>query len=901
MALQFNSDFWGPKLVDVSTNDPEIALHLVVSLIFHLHTITIHRLLVFLFTSDITLVKTRAARFLAYSPTQTNPNNRFPPSEIFALWLARCTSANQRQAILDMITPVAVGGVVADSNRVIRDPSLRVKISKLTIAGVRELLSPAKLAQKYRDLAPFFFELLLAFAGTKNHHRMYNMATDPDTEPDSELNDWEDDPNDDESGDGPPDPATTSWPEFEGFTRNPIFAIILVISMLAFVRNRATNLLPLILCLFFKISGTSTRVIQMLSNVGVCVSGRTAERLKKRLSDDAIALCVALFHSLAVIAIIFDNINLFSRKSQQRLTNQNSMIHATNVALFALEGADPKAEDLEAHLKLRGQRKNAKVSDILPTAADDDHMEHSFIALIAELLLHYCPGSQNWDDRAEMLKVVQEMLPKDRPQPPRKTDARPFGVFDVNEGSKKGIIELLDLIRERSTLSKEQWAEKVRVFEGDWLSANNLRNGRRIRNDDISTYERLEYVEEVPALFHFALQASFMILRLHLGNTINDPLSLSAHKGLLNRTWDVNKPNYAASKSLIRHSLIGRVLHCVMVIKGFRHYSQLQKWKPDLDDIQEVSKQIFEKFATSSAAEKAKVANDDYLARSIYFIRDALMFCKFEKSVSIADAGAVMRVLKYWALAFRAAGQHNYARECVEVLLHSKYEMTPELRAAREQAWFYNRWGVYGRHIAADLYLEQNNFWVKRVFIATGNGVTIEYIMAKGSACVEAFREISHLVANFFGDPDRARRHKEISFQEDLRALVENMVQLKAHVISATPRFVPAQPKNTAKKATGPAERKSAVVDAFVTGAQEWQNKFHDYLKTTTWDPSFGYPPPPAKKASNAQSASEQDDTEESPITFDDYNDLHGDEVMEAGLGAGALGGGDEFSTGEME
>jgi hypothetical protein len=34
----------------------------------------------------------------------------------------------------------------------------------------------------------------------------------------------------------------------------------------------------------------------------------------------------------------------------------------------------------------------------------------------------------------------------------------------------------------------------------------------------------------------------------------------------LNRKWDVSKPNYAAAKSLIRHSLIARILHCVMLV-----------------------------------------------------------------------------------------------------------------------------------------------------------------------------------------------------------------------------------------------------------------------------------------------------------------------------------------------
>ena len=62
----------------------------------------------------------------------------------------------------------------------------------------------------------------------------------------------------------------------------------------------------------------------------------------------------------------------------------------------------------------------------------------------------------------------------------------------------------------------------------------------------------------------------------------------------------------------------------------------------------------------------------------------------------------------------------------------------------------------------------------QRVFIAQGSGVTVEYIIQKGSACVEAFHEISHLIANFFGDPDRARRSKEVAFHEDMRVLVEN-------------------------------------------------------------------------------------------------------------------------------
>jgi hypothetical protein len=104
-----------------------------------------------------------------------------------------------------------------------------------------------------------------------------------------------------------------------------------------------------------------------------------------------------------------------------------------------------------------------------------------------------------------------------------------------------------------------------------------------------------------------------------------------------------------------------------------------------------------------------KEAGDDWEAHDIYFIRDALIFCEFEQAVAYADSGRVLRVMKYWALSFRGAGQHNYARECAEVLIKWKYELDEMLRRALERAWFINHWGLDGRWIATDLYIEQCN------------------------------------------------------------------------------------------------------------------------------------------------------------------------------------------------
>ncbi|KAJ7819694.1 hypothetical protein B0H14DRAFT_2600447 [Mycena olivaceomarginata] len=583
-------------------------------------------------------------------------------------------------------------------------------------------------------------------------HSMKQKSVDSDEPmPAADDDDWIDDGDDDpnlESGDA--DPGD---------------------SMLAFVRNRATNILPLILGLFFKISGTSSRVVLMLSNAGVCVSGRTIERLKIRITEDEIQLAVSLITSGQVFFIIFDNINIFLQKAQQRISNTSNMINATNSAVVAIDGVEAFTEaDLAEQLALRGRRAKAPPQDILPTPEDDEIVGRSFVFLIAEMIVSFTPGNRRWKDRKDIAAAVADMMPKDRPLPPTKTDAQPFRVLDVNEGSKKGVV----------SSSNERKNGAHCLGQGGPRSGGFL----LVTGCPQTTSVLLAEIERT-ILMPRSASTSHMLMRTHYGHAVEDPASLAAHKGLLNRKWDVNKPNYAAAKSLIRHSLIARILHCVISLSGDPHP---MIFKPSLSQYPPILQlRLLRKKRRLRAMIGWHIPSISFVTR--YFS------ASLEKVVSFADPGQLIRVLKYWGLAFRGVGQHNYARECAEVLVRWRYELPDKLRLGLERSWFISRWDIRGRSIAADHYLEQLNYWVKRVFIASGSGVTIEYIMRKGSACVEAFRDITHLVANFFGDPDRARRSKEVKFNQDIEALDTEMQRRKFHVVSKERHFVPAPPK----------------------------------------------------------------------------------------------------------
>lgn len=190
----------------------------------------------------------------------------------------------------------------------------------------------------------------------------------------------------------------------------------------------------------------------------------------------------------------------------------------------------------------------------------------------------------------------------------------------------------------------------------------------------------------------------------------------------------------------------------------------------------------------------------------------------------------------------------------------------------------------------------------QRVFIASGAGLTIEYIMAKGSACVEAFRDISHIVAGFFGDEDRSRRSKEIAFHEDIRVLIEAMMRRRADVIAE--HFVPEPKPKKPKKGLSSWKPRSAIVDVMAVGAEIWQKgKFIEWLRATTFDPAVGYPPRGEESESTAprdtrlDSNTAFDEVVHNVLDIDNYVDLHGDETGDGGA-TGALGGGGEFHTG---
>lgn len=209
-------------------------IQLVVSLILFLK-LPFAPLLWYLFESDQPAVKQRAGTFL-----RTNGNSHpdsdayFAPRKLFHLWHTRFDFCRKSVHEL-LVKPCAVRIAELESNKGITAKDLSIKLSKLTMKDVRELLHPGKLIHRYRELFPFTFDILLAFTASPNKYRRYNMDSKRDgTEaiPDKEdplvqdYDEWDDDGLEDDETLGEEDkPWSSDWrsdPQWAGFARCPL-------------------------------------------------------------------------------------------------------------------------------------------------------------------------------------------------------------------------------------------------------------------------------------------------------------------------------------------------------------------------------------------------------------------------------------------------------------------------------------------------------------------------------------------------------------------------------------------------------------------------------------------------------------------------------------------------------
>lgn len=269
-------------------------------------------------------------------------------------------------------------------------------------------------------------------------------------------------------------------------------------------------------------------------------------------------------------SLVCDNLNFTLRKGSQRLHNLTEQINATTAAVIALPACLTAAvfENTCSSVEFKrkaGGRQEMSLHKLVPTHDQQKQLRKAFCHAVRSLLLDNLPGLAGRTKRVKRIKrkVASEKLTiRQVDGAGEKTEFYPLRMLDEEESSIRGTIRVVQcLLRDILGLTTEVASSALRFVIGDWLTARNLRLMKYIRMMEPESWGRMDWVQEASMPFHFQLNAVYMIIRTHLGDSERDHSCLDRHRTRLRRyKLDKKKPDYHKAQELIEHSLIARLL-----------------------------------------------------------------------------------------------------------------------------------------------------------------------------------------------------------------------------------------------------------------------------------------------------------------------------------------------------
>ncbi|KAJ6620962.1 hypothetical protein B0H10DRAFT_1945603 [Mycena sp. CBHHK59/15] len=137
---------------------PQIQCQLVFSLLTFL-TLSIRDFLFFLFESPIPMVKQRVGIFMGNHPTMG-----FAPGRLFRAWHDRFPKSIP-QLHSTIIKPCMEEIALQESDKVINDARLKVKLKSCTLDYIRTVLNPGILPGIYLEDTPYTWDYLVSLSG----------------------------------------------------------------------------------------------------------------------------------------------------------------------------------------------------------------------------------------------------------------------------------------------------------------------------------------------------------------------------------------------------------------------------------------------------------------------------------------------------------------------------------------------------------------------------------------------------------------------------------------------------------------------------------------------------------------------------------------------------------------
>ncbi|KAE8248177.1 hypothetical protein A4X03_0g6851 [Tilletia caries] len=335
--------------------------------------------------------------------------------------------------------------------------------------------------------------------------------------------------------------------------------------------------------LLFYAGRVGKRVIEILARGGMSVSWKTIQRLSSALADDAMKETRAMVQrSDTFITLSIDNLNWMSSPRDKTTLRKSHMEAATVGNLYVVDdqvrydstapicspalfedvfgpelekptteprtvsplddNGRPAAMNREARDAYRSRASEADIDmyDFVPTLEEHKHLTQCIISHAQRAWIEMHPEA-DFEEQPDAPSQVFPLVPK-------KSTVLPLPVYDHNEGTIQGNIDVLEAICKDLGLDDADLAQRIMSSIGDAFTATLQRKAVQRREDDRSDtphHDRLQYLQVLAAFFHYQYAYQKYLSDTHAGTAVAQDLlsmrrmsSVAGYKNLFTGNLD---------------------------------------------------------------------------------------------------------------------------------------------------------------------------------------------------------------------------------------------------------------------------------------------------------------------------------------------------------------------------
>lgn len=553
---------------------------------------------------------------------------------------------------------------------------------------------------------------------------------------------------------------------------------VLVTSMLLNLRSRQTNYHQVLNSLLFWDNQVPKRLVHIFNRLGITSSYPFQGKAITFLSKDAINQARMAANDNSKIKMLpYDNFNWTSRAWESTALHK-SITHDEVSALLVIL---PVPDGCEAH-QITAVKNFARVTDtrhtlsprkslisILPNAQDQQIFREHSILHILHILTEEIEDFSKYSTDIPAFSDPNALAA-------RQTEEYYLPTFDQEQGSTRGNMVVLEhYFGKVLEIPKDVFETEMFTVLGDRLTTvrDRAAQDQRAVDRSLHRFDHLASFSMVSGLMHFSLNFIQAIAGNYWGQEAHQsPITLSTFRKILPNRADINnrKFDYYGWLRFLDVILRSLVIQATLQVSKTETYTTLGTQIPTYQQLVRLATSVVDRCLLPSTdrleADGIKtLKGNTHCGNAVLLMHDLMTLREMQHAVKHGHPDRIKRMIKYWLPMFYAAGSHNYANECMELLHNITHDWPPEYAKVAFNGMLVNPSGKVDGWKPTDIRVEHLNDKIKEH--AHGPNATPD-VLEKISPALGHLQQLSGQLFQDIGVEAKNQKHAKVSQQKDV-------------------------------------------------------------------------------------------------------------------------------------